>query len=111
MSGWLARHASSTTIPLSTRRPACSASSTPGRIPSPATRTSATSSPPTVVRTTHEPARRRDFAPDEPPADHREPHTLARQRAQAPVIVESAEIDDLVGLEREAPRGAAGGEE
>src|SRR5438046_7682542 len=44
---------SSTTIPLSTRKPACSTSSTPGTIPSPATNTSATSSPPRVVRTTH----------------------------------------------------------
>src|SRR5437763_1043701 len=52
MSGWLVRHASLTRIPLSTRNPACSASSTPGWMPSPATSTSATSSLPTVVRTT-----------------------------------------------------------
>ncbi len=58
MSGLLVRQASSTTIPLSTRNPACSASSTPGTMPSPATSTSATISPPTVVRTTQEPARR-----------------------------------------------------
>src|SRR5436305_999706 len=50
MSGWLVRHASLTRIPLSTRNPACSASSTPGWMPSPATSTSATSSLPTVVR-------------------------------------------------------------
>src|SRR3989454_9125894 len=57
------------------------------------------------------PQRGGDLAADEPAADHREAHALARERAQAAVIVQGAEIDDLVGLERQAPRDAARGEE
>src|SRR5205823_1692808 len=53
----------------------------------------------------------RDFAPDEAAADHTEPHARAGERAQAAIVLERAEIDDLVRLERQPPRGPAGGEE
>src|SRR2546425_219816 len=48
-SGWLVRQNASTTIPFSTRSPACWASSTAGTMPRPATTTSAVNSPPAVV--------------------------------------------------------------
>jgi len=50
--GWLVRHSSSTTMPLSTRRPACSANSTLGWMPRPATTASALTSRWVVVRIT-----------------------------------------------------------
>ena len=49
--------------------------------------------------------------PDEPAADDREPQAPAGQRPQPLVIVQGAEVDDVVAAEGQAARGAAGGEE
>ena len=55
--------------------------------------------------------RRRDLAPDEAAAQHAEAHALGRERPQPAVVVERAEIDDLIRLERQLPWGPAGGEQ
>src|SRR5207244_13530091 len=56
------------------------------------------------------PQRRGDLAPDTAAADHRAAQLLAREPAQPAVILDRAEIDDRVRLERQAAGRAAGRE-
>ena len=56
--------------------------------------------------------RRRDLGADEASADHDERRALPGQRAQAAVVGELAEVDDVVaGVARKPPRAAAGREQ
>src|SRR5256886_600933 len=58
-----------------------------------------------------QPQRRRDLTPDEPAPHDREAEPLFGEAAQAAVVVQRAEVDHLVRLQRQAPRRAAGGEQ
>ena len=51
-----------------------------------------------------------DLRPDEPTADDREPLALTCQRPQPLVIVQGAEVDDVIAAEGQPARRAAGGQ-
>ena len=55
--------------------------------------------------------RGRDLGADEAAADHEEARARVGERAQAPVVVDRAEVDDRVVAEGEPARAAAGREQ
>src|SRR5438093_257224 len=102
-SGWLVRQNSSTTMPFSTSNPACSASSTLGWMPRPATTMSPAISAPVVVRTMHLPPRAPGGEPQLLEPVHRAPVVGDAVPPQIDADHTAAELQVGTGLRRLAP--------